>query len=107
MKEVMDVVVTTVYNNIAMKASFICRLLPHSASWCKMQYFIRASGLNHREFTSFLADLETEDGELLYHTDTRKCAEEIFCSKAVDSIVHGDERQRCSSAFLTRPFCSI
>ncbi|XP_055901518.1 general transcription factor II-I repeat domain-containing protein 2B-like [Biomphalaria glabrata] len=33
--------------------------------------FIRALGLNHRQFVSFLADLETEYGELLYHTEVR------------------------------------
>jgi len=43
MKDVMDVVVKTVN-------------------------FIRARGLNHRQFVSFLADLEMEYGELLYHT---------------------------------------
>ena len=46
MKEVMDVVVKTIN-------------------------FTRARGLNHRQFTSFLADLETEYGELLYHTEVR------------------------------------
>jgi len=46
MKDVMDVVVKTVN-------------------------FIRALGLNHRQFVSFLADLETEYGELLYHTEVR------------------------------------
>ena len=33
--------------------------------------FIRARGLNHRQFVSFVADLETEYGELLYHTEIR------------------------------------
>ncbi|KAG6925563.1 GTF2I repeat domain containing 2 [Chelydra serpentina] len=42
-KEVMDVVVKTVN-------------------------FIRARGLNHRQFTSFLASTDSEYGELLYHT---------------------------------------
>ena len=37
----------------------------------KMVNFIRARGLNHRQFVSFLADLETEYGELLYHTEVR------------------------------------
>ncbi|XP_066239740.1 general transcription factor II-I repeat domain-containing protein 2-like [Saccopteryx leptura] len=46
LKEVMDVVVKTVN-------------------------FIRARGLNHRQFVSFLADLEAEYGELLYHTEVR------------------------------------
>jgi len=46
MKDVMDVVVKTVN-------------------------FIRARGLNHRQFTSFLTLLDTEYGELLYHTEVR------------------------------------
>lgn len=46
MKEVMDVVVKTVN-------------------------FIRARGLNHRQFTSFLASMDSEYGELLYHTQVR------------------------------------
>ncbi|KAG6924593.1 GTF2I repeat domain containing 2 [Chelydra serpentina] len=46
MKEVMDVVVKTVN-------------------------FIRARGLNHRQFTSFLESMDSEYGELLYHTQVR------------------------------------
>ena len=46
MKEVMDVVVKTVN-------------------------FIRSRGLNHRQFKSFLADIDSEYGELLYHTEVR------------------------------------
>ncbi|KAH1178575.1 hypothetical protein KIL84_012277 [Mauremys mutica] len=46
MKEVMDVVVKTVN-------------------------FIHAQGLNHRQFTSFLASMDSEYGELLYHTEVR------------------------------------
>jgi len=33
--------------------------------------FIQSRGLNHRQFTSFLSDLDTEYGELLYHTEVR------------------------------------
>ena len=33
--------------------------------------FIRARALNHRQFTAFLSDLDTEYGELLYHTEVR------------------------------------
>ncbi|XP_075207832.1 general transcription factor II-I repeat domain-containing protein 2-like [Anomaloglossus baeobatrachus] len=33
--------------------------------------FIRARGLNHRQFTSFLSDMDTEYGDLLYHTEVR------------------------------------
>ena len=46
MKNVMDVVVKTVN-------------------------FIRARALNHRQFTSFLSSMESEYGELLYHTEVR------------------------------------
>uniref|UniRef100_A0A8C3ISY3 Uncharacterized protein n=1 Tax=Chrysemys picta bellii TaxID=8478 RepID=A0A8C3ISY3_CHRPI len=46
MKEVMDVVVKTI--------NFIC-----------------AQGLNHRQFTSFLASMDNEYGKLLYHTEVR------------------------------------
>ena len=46
MKEVMDVVVKTVN-------------------------FIRSRKLNHRQFKSFLADMDSEYGELLYHTEVR------------------------------------
>ncbi|KAM4021765.1 general transcription factor II-I repeat domain-containing protein 2-like [Anomaloglossus baeobatrachus] len=31
--------------------------------------FIRARGLNHRQFTSFLSDMDTEYRDLLYHTE--------------------------------------
>ena len=33
--------------------------------------FIRSRGLNHRQFISFLADMDSEYGELLYHTEVR------------------------------------
>ena len=46
MREVMDVVVKTVN-------------------------FIRSRGLTHRQFKSFLADMDSEYGELLYHTEMR------------------------------------
>ena len=46
MKEVMDLVVETVN-------------------------FIRSHGLNHRQFKSFLVDMDSEYGELLYHTEVR------------------------------------
>uniref|UniRef100_A0A2C9M951 Uncharacterized protein n=1 Tax=Biomphalaria glabrata TaxID=6526 RepID=A0A2C9M951_BIOGL len=35
----------------------------------KTMNLLRARGLNHRQFVSFLGDLETEYGELLYHTE--------------------------------------
>ena len=33
--------------------------------------FIRSRGLTHRQFKSFLADMDSEYGELLYHTEIR------------------------------------
>ena len=33
--------------------------------------FIRARALNHRQFTSLLSSMESEYGELLYHTEVR------------------------------------
>ena len=33
--------------------------------------FIRSHGLNHRQFKSFLVDMDSEYGELLYHTEVR------------------------------------
>ena len=33
--------------------------------------FIRSWGLTHRQFKSFLADMDSEYGELLYHTEIR------------------------------------
>jgi len=33
--------------------------------------FIRSRGLNHRQFTSFLASIESEYREILYHTEVR------------------------------------
>lgn len=33
--------------------------------------FIRAKGLNHHQFKAFLTELETEHGDLPYHTEVR------------------------------------
>jgi len=48
-------------------------------------------------FISFLSDVDTEYGQLQYHTEVRglskgKC--EIFHSKAGDSAVYGNERYK-------------
>ena len=32
---------------------------------------IRSRGLNHRQFKSFLVDMDSKYGELLYHTEVR------------------------------------
>lgn len=34
-------------------------------------FFIRAKGLNHRQFKPFLGELYTEYGDVPYHTDVR------------------------------------
>jgi hypothetical protein len=33
--------------------------------------FIRASVLNHREFVALLGEIESEHGEIIYHTNVR------------------------------------
>ena len=37
----------------------------------KIVNFIQSRGLNHRQFKSFLVDMDSEYGELLYHTEVR------------------------------------
>ena len=91
MKEVMDLVVKTVN-------------------------FIRSHGLNHRQFKSFLVDMDSEYGELLYHTEVRwlsrgKVLKRFFAlrneislfmkmkNKAIPLL--DDPTFQCSLAFLT------
>ncbi|KAI3353881.1 hypothetical protein L3Q82_005096 [Scortum barcoo] len=77
--------------------------------------FIRAKGLNHRHFKSFLSELEMEHGDLPYHTEVRwlsqgkvlhRCFElrEEIClfldSKGKDTTQLRDERFLCEMAFL-------
>ena len=77
--------------------------------------FIRAKGLNHRQFKAFLSELETEHGDLLYHTEVRwlsqgkvlqRCFElhEKIClfldSKGKDTTQLRDETFLCEMAFL-------
>jgi hypothetical protein len=33
--------------------------------------FIQSHGLNHRQFQSFLSEIDAENGDNLYHTDVR------------------------------------
>ena len=90
MKEVMDLVVKTVN-------------------------FIRSRGLNHRQFKSFLVNMDSEYGELLYHTEVRwlsrgKVLKRFFAlrneiallmetkNKPVPSLV--DSTFQCNLAFL-------
>ena len=82
----------------------------------KMINFIRSQGLNHRQFTSFLADMDSEYGELLYHTEVRwlsrgKVLKRFFAlsneiasfikmkNKAVPLLT--DSTFQCNLAFLT------
>uniref|UniRef100_A0A8K9XV45 SPIN-DOC-like zinc-finger domain-containing protein n=1 Tax=Oncorhynchus mykiss TaxID=8022 RepID=A0A8K9XV45_ONCMY len=77
--------------------------------------FIRAKGLNHRQFKAFLTELETEHGDLPYHTEVRwlsqgkvlqRCFElrEEIClfldSKGKDTTQLRDEMFLCEMAFL-------
>ncbi|KAL4009366.1 hypothetical protein ACER0C_003218 [Sarotherodon galilaeus] len=77
--------------------------------------FIRAKGLNHRQFKAFLGELDTEYGDLPYHTDVRwlsqgkvlqRCFElrEEIClfmeSKGKDTTELRDETFMCEMAFL-------
>ena len=77
--------------------------------------FIRARGLNHRQFKAFLGELDTEYGDLPYHTEVRwlsqgqvlqRCFElcEEIClfmeSKGKDTTELRDETFLCEMAFL-------
>ena len=77
--------------------------------------FIRARGLNHRQFKVFLGELDTEYGDLPYHTEVRwlsqgrvlqRCFElrEEIClfmeSKGKDTTELRDETFLCEMAFL-------
>ena len=78
--------------------------------------FIRSPGLNHRQFKSFLVDIDSEYGELLYHTEERwlsrgKVLKRFFAfrnkialfmetkNKPVPSLA--DSTFQCILAFLT------
>lgn len=77
--------------------------------------FIRAKGLNHRQFKAFLSELEAEHGDLPYHTEVRwlsqgkvlqRCFElrEEIClfldSKGKDATQLRDEGFLCEMTFL-------
>ena len=77
--------------------------------------FIRAKGLNHRQFKAFLGELDTEYGDLPYHTEVRwlsrgkvlqRCFElhEEIClfmeSKGKDTTELRDKTFLCEMAFL-------
>ena len=101
----------------------------HQESWCgkalKKEHvmstitravnFIRARGLNHRQFKAFLGELDTEYGDLPYNTEVRwlspgkvlqRCFElrEEIClfmeSKGKDTTELRDETFLCEMAFL-------
>ncbi|KAL3992366.1 KRAB domain-containing zinc finger protein [Sarotherodon galilaeus] len=53
--------------------------------------FIRAKGLNHRQFKAFLGELDTEYGDLPYHTDVRwlsqgKVLQRCFDARFADKL---------------------
>ena len=57
--------------------------------------FIRARGLNHRQFKSFLVELNSDYGDLPYHTEVQwKGAGKIFRVVWGDLWVHGKQRER-------------
>ncbi|XP_065444398.1 general transcription factor II-I repeat domain-containing protein 2A-like [Chrysemys picta bellii] len=77
--------------------------------------FIRAHGLNHRQFQSFLREIDSEFGDMPYHTEVRwlsrgkvlkrhfELREEIcqfMDSKGKDCTVLRDEKWKCELAFL-------
>ncbi|XP_069774260.1 general transcription factor II-I repeat domain-containing protein 2A-like [Narcine bancroftii] len=77
--------------------------------------FIRAKGLNHRQFKSFLKELGSEYGDVPYHTEVRwlsrgkllkRCFElrEEIClfmeSKSKDTTELRDKKCQCELAFL-------
>lgn len=78
--------------------------------------FIRAKGLNHRQFQSFLQEIDSEFGDMPYHTEVRwlsrgKVLSRVFhlieeiCqfmdSKGKDSTILQDEKWKCDLAFLS------
>ncbi|XP_066512762.1 general transcription factor II-I repeat domain-containing protein 2A-like [Hoplias malabaricus] len=77
--------------------------------------FIRAHGLNHRQFQSFLQEIDSEFGDMPYHTAVRWLSQgkvlkrhfdlrEEICqfmdSKGKDCTVLRDEKWKCELAFL-------
>lgn len=77
--------------------------------------FIRAKGLNHRQFQSFLREIDSDFADIPYHTEVRwlsrgKVLNRVFelikeiCrfmdSKGKDSTVLRDEKWKCELAFL-------
>ncbi|XP_072239317.1 general transcription factor II-I repeat domain-containing protein 2-like [Leuresthes tenuis] len=77
--------------------------------------FIRAKGLNHRQFRSFMREIDSEFADIPYHTEVRwlsrgKVLNRVFelsneiCqfmdSKGKDSTVLRDEKWKCELAFL-------
>lgn len=78
--------------------------------------FIRAIGLNHHQFQSFLQEIDSEFGDMPHHTEVRwlsrgKVLSRVFhlieeiCqfmdSKGKDSTVLRDEKWKCELAFLS------
>ena len=77
--------------------------------------FIRSKGLNHRQFQSFMREIDSEFADIPYHTEVRwlsrgKVLNRVFelsneiCqfmdSKGKDSTVLRDEKWKCELAFL-------
>lgn len=77
--------------------------------------FIRAEGLNHRQFQSFLREIDSEFADIPYHTEVRwlspgKILNRVFVlheeicqfmdSKGKDPTVLRDEKWKCELVFL-------
>jgi hypothetical protein len=61
--------------------------------------FIRASALNHREFVALLGEIESEHGEIIYHTNVRwlsrgSVLQRYFLFIEGDQIIHGKEEEK-------------
>ena len=57
----------------------------------KKMNFIRARGLNHKQFTFFLSIMDSEYRELLYHIEVRWLNRENVLTRYLLSFVRGNE----------------
>jgi hypothetical protein len=60
--------------------------------------FIRACARNHREFVALLGEIESEHGEIIYHTNLRWLSrgfvlQRFFLFIEGNQIIHGKEQK--------------